>query len=293
MDYCYKIKDTDSFCHYQMEYIKHNNLIVGLKRVYNNGNREPSFEVTSFDCDTLEFSQSEILQFVDFDKLKTVSNFYEHFTFLYLIDMENKQYTKSSKFPYFITEIDGNAITLCKKDDEIYIFHSHTENYDTGVFIFNIKTNTFDIHHFQDKEMFIVDCYSFNDEIIITGEDGLYNYQKDSEPILIVNMDNVDQIVFNDDHIITLCGYDPHMLLMGSRDPVKFVKQVAICPAKDYILFLDIYDDKLVAIIGRNIADNINGNHHDYQIIISHLPKKLIFEPFEESIEKDHIVSSI
>jgi hypothetical protein len=64
------------------------------------------------------------------DKVKQVNFFYDHTTYGYLYDLENQEYTKTSEFPYLISEIDGNVITYTIHDNKIYLCHSHTEDYD-------------------------------------------------------------------------------------------------------------------------------------------------------------------
>ncbi len=141
--------------------------------------------------------------------------FYDYITYGYLYDIQNQEYTKTSKFSFLISEIDGNAITHVIKDDKIYVFHSHTEYYETGVFIYDIKTNTWNAQDFMPNPLYvennnddddteeepcntnrfktlhqkdILSCHVYNHQLLLNVHDGetcgIYQYDIETDTLV-------------------------------------------------------------------------------------------------------------
>jgi hypothetical protein len=180
-----------------------------------------------------------------------------------------------------ISEIDGNCITSCKNGDYIYIFHSHTECYETGIFIFDMRTNMFnnddfylsskqfdvetdsgndDIHvnnNFQSNKfsMFhekdIEDCYVHNGKIFLI----IYNNIDDAKTIndiylydlhelsLITQMENIREIRVKDGVIY---GREDNIIKYIDSDGM--IQTLEICPRNHLPSFWDVYNDKLIVI---------------------------------------------
>lgn len=154
MEYCYDINEKDSFyTNWNVNYLFYDNKIIGIKRIYNeNITTITGLQMNTFDCNTKNFTSTEELQKVEYNDLKQVSCYYIYLTYMFLIDVDNKQYTETKSFPFMIYEIDGNNVESCRNNDTIYIFHSRTETYETGILIYDIKSNQFNHKDYQDIE---------------------------------------------------------------------------------------------------------------------------------------------
>lgn len=152
MDYCYKITENDPF--YKGNTFKNcGNKIIRINKTYTSDYKNiVSIYVSVFDCNTMQFSSKYESKFVEYHNLRTVSCYEIDSTEMILIDIENMEYTITSKFPYLISEIDGNFIESCKINNKIYIFHSQTFEYQTGMFIFDIETNKFNADDFLSRK---------------------------------------------------------------------------------------------------------------------------------------------
>jgi len=152
MDYCYKITENDPF--YKGSQFKQcGNKIIQINIKYTDDYKNiANIFISTFDCEILKFSPKCEIEFVEYCTLKTVSCYLIECTDMILIDVENMKYTVTSKFPYLISEIDGNWIESCMMDNKIYIFHSQTFEYQTGVFIFDIQNNKFNEDDFVTRE---------------------------------------------------------------------------------------------------------------------------------------------
>lgn len=141
MDYCYDVVQGDSFyADSKFHYSFYNDKIIGIEMIYDNYSIS-GLQISTFDCDTKIFTATEVLHEVSYKDFKHVSCYLVDLVYLILIDVENKQYAKGNPFPFMISEIDGNCVEACHNDDTIFIFHSETDGYETGVFIFDIKNN--------------------------------------------------------------------------------------------------------------------------------------------------------
>lgn len=262
LQYEYEVKERDSFAkNFNMHHFQYQNLIVGISRYYYySGHR---IIVNTFDIETSKFTEFEEFIQVKYEELKNISYMFDMDRII-LIDMINKQYSCSCNFPFMISEIDGNYITSCRDNDYYYIFHSKTMDYETGVFIFDIKNNSFnegdfiinekyrgqedngvgaaeEIYQSQYTNIFtalhhkdISTCCIYNRDIIINIEDKLCKYDIESNQLsLIIEKDINDMKIFGD-----------LVFIKGQRN-------------------LDVYDIK-INILTKNIIVIENGEYYEH-----------------------------
>ena len=237
MEYCYETHEEMN-----IDYQMNGNLLIGTKRGYNG----PKLIFHTFNCDTLEIIRDKIPQYVEYCDLKTASSFFVDLRCIYLIDVENNQYAKSCNFPYMIHEIDGNHITYCRQNNHIYIFHSHTESYDTGVFIFDIQNNTLKNPECKSlHELDIISCCVANDDIRLVLEDGIYSYDIESDKLMMmIEISNIYNITMTK-NVTFVRDFDKHgSIFIGS----EMFKQMEFCPIENIITFFNVYDDKLMSV---------------------------------------------
>lgn len=169
----YYLQETDSFYYnYNVYYFNYDKFIVSIKFIYNENDGLNDFSnvtimMAKYDCEKRTFiDYSEMEQI---DKSKNLEHISGHIctlvSELYIFDCINNTYMKRS-YPYPISEIDGNHITSCMINDHIYIFHSFTSDYDTGVFMYSIKSDTFNNSDFYRKSI-----ASSNDNETVTYDD--------------------------------------------------------------------------------------------------------------------------
>ena len=228
MEYHHIITENDSFySNWNTHYFFDNNVITGIQMHHypielmrmNNGFK--NITMNTFNCETNTFTPNEELTFVNYENLKEITHFFDYITYIYVFDTKNKQYAKTSEFPYLISEIDGNYITSCRLGNKIYIFHSITWDYETGVFIFDIETNTFnnadfthlnksDSDHENDFECDYCDgCEKCEKEIIPNYTNKFIHLHK-MEIVDCTTYENDIIINFTDDNETTkICKYNP------------------------------------------------------------------------------------
>ncbi len=293
MDYSRSITETDPF-HNDMdiEHILWKNLVIGLETVYTQKEPktddptkirwnfdlsiDPGISMSGFDCETKEFIPKIPLEYVPYSNLKNKDCFMVHSTFMFVVDVENKQYSKSNQFPFMISENDGNHITACKTNDKIYIFHSYTSNYETGVFIFDLNTNTFNNDDFQTitktfdcetdsgnedtyvvenfqtnnfidiHEKTITDCYVSDNKIYLAIDGDVYLYEN-YKCILLLKLGNIQEIRVKDDMKIVRNWYENWHLIHYYKG-TELIKTREICVKENFVSFWDIYEDKLIVI---------------------------------------------
>ena len=124
------------------------------------------------------------------DEVKNVDLEYDFGNCLLFIDVENKQCSKSIKYPYLISELDGNYITSTKVHDNIYTFHSFTEMYQTAIFIFN--GNNFNNNDFHLNDNAVMSAYCEND--------GKYQYHNNF--LSLHDKEIVDSCYFDNENIL-------------------------------------------------------------------------------------------
>jgi len=216
------------------------------------------------------------------NKVENIDIEYDLGNCLLLIDIENKQYSKSIEYPYSIREIDGNYITTTRINNKLYIFHSLTYDYQTGVFIFdgnkfndkdfylnhyniissycenNIKYeyhNNFSLLH--DKEI-VSSCYFDNKHILINIDDDednkicLFNSNSYNIKVLFKTKRFRDIKIYKN-YLFGLTWsnkFNIHNIENGEL--IKSIKNdnIKICR------FFDFYDDNLVIMF-----DNHHNNH--------------------------------
>lgn len=194
MEYCYNVKQGDSFyTNSNYDYLVNNSKIIGIKKIYGEYSIL-GLLMNTFDCDTKTFTSTEVLHKVEYKDLKQFSCYFIDLIHIFLIDVENGQYTVTDSFPFMISEIDGNCVESCHNNSTIYIFHSETDNYETGVFIFDIKTNKFNYNDYQKdltktikytnrfsnlNNKTVTSCSMYNDIIYVLWHD------KDNEDLML------------------------------------------------------------------------------------------------------------
>jgi hypothetical protein len=119
--------------------------------------------------------ESIIHQLTKTDKVENMANIIDYCNEGIMIDVINRTYSIIN-FPYSIYEIDGNYINTCRNDEYFYIIHSHTEYYQTGVFIYNIKNNTFNCEDF-----YIIKNNTFNCEDFYIDINNVNNDENENE----------------------------------------------------------------------------------------------------------------
>lgn len=233
MEYQYSITESDSFyTNYRFRYHLHDDKIVAIKKIYESDNfintKFNGFVMNTFNCDTKEFTPIEKLQRVAYDDLKQVTSYEIDLTYMFLIDTENKQYTKTNKFPFMIHEIDGNCIETCRNGNAIYIFHSRTENYETGVFVFDIATNQFNHRDYFDVHR--------DNAIDISSDDDSSEDMDDLYDRTIKHSNRFKSL--HGKTITSCCMYDNNIYILWHDRYDDSIKLSNYDPANDRINFL-------------------------------------------------------
>lgn len=235
------------------EFISTDSIIAQITPKMNSNYETVGMQISCFNyVDNTSFHCSS-MQYVEYDNLQNLSAFYVDYDEIYLFDIDNLAYTKSTKMPYPIFYIDGNQICSCRDQDNIYIFHSITQDYQTGVFVFNIKTNQFNNNDFWD----------------LSGEDRKLQHSSDS-PNNNSNSDSDSEIdyllpkitnKFNKLHnlTVTACSHHNGTLL------ISWVDGVRMCPTTGSdIHHIAKYDYK------QNTISNVLSKRIDYESPINH-----------------------
>lgn len=269
MNYSYDITKKDSFYNnWNVKYFKYKDDIIALK---NYGYKINKIYIKTFNINTKQFTSNEKLTYVEYENLKDITYLYNDLEYGIVVDIANKQWSNTTKYPYFISEIDGNAITICKLHDKFYIFHSHTENYETGVFIFDIKNNTFNNSDFRLNELYHSDdsddsnsesemvpvytntfknlhdktvyysCVNDN-QIILNIEDDIYKY--DGE-LTDLNLKSDFAIKVSNNMLYGLYKNKVNIYNIHSKN---LIKTIEICDDNEQILYWEIYNDQLIII---------------------------------------------
>lgn len=283
MEYIYKITGNDNFDKYS--YISWNNSIVRFTRTYDERIKSNRYYVSIFDQNSKNFTSFEELQFVEYNDLKNVTYHLLGTDKIYLIDIENREYSYSTKYPFWLLLFDGNTIESCHYQNKIYIFHSETEYYDTGIFIFDILSNRFNNSDYQLMETqleaqliphtnrfknlhkkTITSCSIDNNNIYI-----LWHYMDDNETVDLETADSEtprSEIV----DMIRLSKYDPATdeltNILIPEETKWWYKYIVVIDDIAYInsgdIYLYIYDIgsrvllKLLKIYNNNNDNNDN-----------------------------------
>ena len=226
--------------------------------------------IKMFHIDTKEFIPFEYLTQVPYHELKHIDFFLDKHNKGFVMDVVNKQYAYTTNFPFNIYEIDGNMITSCidKNNNKIYIFYSYTDEYQTGIFIFDIQSNSYDIvddAFFYDKD--ISSCVVYGDTILINMNDTIYNYNTMEKLFDLVDITyhNQDIVIFGNKLLVTDKKY-VNVYDLETHVKEKSIKVKEKCFT--YIRYLDVYDNDLV------IRNSINtSNISNYIKIINLLSK--------------------
>lgn len=267
MEYEYDVGPNDSFYNsINMHYFLYNNLIIAFYRYHEN-----EFIIKTFDLITHKFGKDERLYQVNYDELQDVSYLYEKGNCIIVIDMVNKRYAQSCKYNHLIHELDGNIITSCRDRNRYYIFHSHTESYNTGVFLFNIENNTINNEDFINNNLQISAGAAGEDQLEISNIfASLHNKDVDSccvynRELLLIVEEKICSYDVETDHLVELLDapniYDmkvySHYLIAENRDrnfdiydieTKLYIKSINPCVYGQYCIFWDFYDGKLVVI---------------------------------------------
>ncbi len=222
MDYCYKITENDPFYKgWVFKSCGNESKIIGINKKYTNDYKNiDNIYISTFNCETLDFSPKCEIKFTEYDDFKTVSCYLIECTNMILIDIENMKYTITNKFPYLISEIDGNFIESCTMNNNIYVFHSQTFEYQTGVFIFDIKTNKFNTDDFVTRERISEldssdSSDSSNSSFSFSDYDGFMHTNKFTN---LHNKDITSCFVCNNQLIIKWCNYPNNKLSIYEPD---------------------------------------------------------------------------
>lgn len=248
MEYSHAIDENDSFYgNCRGRYFKHEEYIVYVSNLYSG-----DLSIKTFNINTKTFTIDEKLIKVDYNNLQNVDVFFDVINKGLVIDVKNKQWAHTSKFPFSITEIDGNCIDTCKFNDNVYIFYSYTDDYQTGSFVFDIKTNTYitkDLPTLHDKT--IASCEIHNNNVVISVKNRLYTYN-DGDMIELIDISSEcikyrnDDIKFYERILLTKKVDHIYMYDLGNN---QFYKSVKICD-EGFIYYFDVYGDKLVILRG-------------------------------------------
>lgn len=287
MNYSYKVKKKDSF-YYDLNVIhfQYNELIIGLHNWYD----ENKICMNTFNILTKEFTNLERLPLVEYNQLESISEIYDHTSWSIALDFKNKKCAKTSNYPYMISETDGNTIEFCKKDDIFYIFHSYTFEYETGLFIFNSKTNTYNnndcFEQKDDKQSTIFTTYNdsgevpnwtnkfenlhstdissceiYNDEIILCIDDWISKYDPTTDILTKLFEFNYHKMKISNDIIF---GLRENVISLYKLDG-EFIKNIEICDKDHWVSYFEVYDGQLIIITKKfvNPYNQIWKENHD------------------------------
>lgn len=264
--YQYKVKDNELCVNiFNIEYFQYDNLIVAFER--------HQFCASTFNLDTKQFTPFEQYRQVQYEELAHKNHMYEYFDHVIIVDVPNKSYAKSCRFPYSVTEINGNYVVSCWDERYFYIFHSKTPDYETGVFIFDIENNIINQADFSQNEKFeddqaagaageiyqseysniftalhdhdISNCCFYKGNILITIEDSVYQYNiKTNELTLILNDDRSGDARVKNDRILIKSYHNRLHLYDG------VLKEDIITHEEKYCYYHDFYQDNIITITG-------------------------------------------
>lgn len=240
--------------------------IVGVLNIYGNTKWINIFNMYN--------KESIIHQLTKTDKVENMANIIDYCNEGIMIDVINRTYSIIN-FPYSIYEIDGNYINTCRNDEYFYIIHSHTEYYQTGVFIYNIKNNTFNCEDFyidinninnvnndsddendnpeqmnRFKSLHNKDIVSsfFNDKLILFDGEDVYNYEPDTDtltPMMKIEHD-IREIKCHEDKLIGLQHrYNSVAMIYIYTDEIT---NYIVADKDEYVVFWDIYENYLIII---------------------------------------------
>ena len=269
MNYCYKINKNDSFYrNCNSVYFKHENLIISIDINYYFRNN--MIKINTYNIDTNEFTPNDIFNKVEYSKLTKVDHIFNANEYGVAIDVQNKMFSNTIKYPYLISEIDGNHVTLCKHNNIFYIFHSEIEIYEIGVFIFDSINNTINNHDFIEIDSSkitnkfknihnktIISCGIHNDNIILKvdeNDDTELVYRYDIKTDCVITLFEIQNLYadYNEINILNNIVYILNKNNIYTRDANqnKIINKFEICDEKESVIFWDIYNDKLVIICG-------------------------------------------
>ena len=265
----YQIAPNDSFyTNWNAHYFRHQDSIIGIT------GHEEVF-MNTYHIKNKQFTPTHKLTYVDYRDLKQVDYLYDDFDCAIVIDVQNQQWAKTSNFPYWISEIDGNYITSCKKDNHYYLFHSHTERYETGVFIFDIKTNTYNHDDFTvDTDMItnrfinlhekdIISCDA-SDKIIINNDGYIYEYNPiTDECIESLILSNFPVLYNNSEIKVSDFLFEKQNSQIHIYDFKALIKSIKICEEDEFVIFWDITDYQLI-ILCQNYRNLLYTSREEY-----------------------------
>lgn len=147
--YSYIIKQEDPFSKdFPCNYFIKDGFIYNIKKLYRENHIDFVLLLSKFDINNKIFTQFIELKFVPFEQMKKVSFFFDNIYANCLVDIENNQYTLSKNYEYYIYIMDGNFISNCIFNNKCYTFHSVTQDYETGVFVYDQNQNIFNTECF-------------------------------------------------------------------------------------------------------------------------------------------------
>lgn len=264
MEYQYEITDKDSFYfNFNARYFQYRGIVVAV-----NMNDAPRrIIINTFDIESKSFTKNEDLTRVGRKNLKNIDFIDGRFGFAVIIDMTNKSYAISCSFPYLISEIDGNCITSCRTKEKCYIFHSHTMNYGTGVFIYDIENDTINRNDFMVNEKYR------NDEDGAAGAASEVYESEYTNVFTALHCKDIDNCAIYEDNIIIdindkLCVYDFANNILTEVFQTEYKGEMKVC--NNYLLVKNrhgkvyIYDITSQNLIKSIDACDTTGQYWEY-----------------------------
>lgn len=288
---------TSIFTKKPQRFFRYEHYIVGVGNVY--------YDTKWISIFNLYNKESIIHQLSKVDKVEYVHYMIDYGHQGIVIDVINKTWS-IVEFPYSINKIDGNMINMCynqgKNKEKFYLFHSHTYDYQTGVFIYDVETNTFnhedffidptvindnknddnddDTLSFDNPEQTnrfkslhnknIYSCYIDDRMVLYDGEEVFY-YDPETDVLTsIMKIDEkhcINEIKRYKNQIIGIQHYKKETdtkVYIYSNPIVSFV----VADKEDYVVFWDIYENYLIIITETfvNPYGQIYGAKHDRTI---------------------------
>lgn len=250
MEYSHNFENQHNFNgHGWMHYFSCGNKLVGLKRVLKDGftifshktEYKDELLICIYDCMLQKLTYTGTIPLVPHCQFKNASFHWLRLDQLFLIDLENMNYMMAVKTPYFIYEIDGNFVETCRLDNKIYIFHSHTESYKTGLFIYDINTNTYNANDFWEMQEYITETYineetdlEYDEMVLWKGHTNRFaNLQKIDVASCYTHNNQIFIIKWEPDAENKLAIYDPQT---DSMIDLVNIPGISIMHCGDYII---------------------------------------------------------
>ena len=232
---------------YQHRYFKYKHFIVAISSIHHETIYISMYDVNEKSDERL-FTIHKPLKLVNYENIRNIDVFYDDYNKGLVVDVANCEYAYTTNFPHVIYELDGNCIEYCIDVNKIYIFYSYTEEYQTGLFVFYLHENRYDViddAFWYDKT--ITSCNIYNNNLLVNSEDKIYNYHN-KEEIIDFTKDKFkyrgnDTLIYKDNILVRDHKYI-YVYNLETHDRQKSTKVHSY-----FIYFWDTYDDKLIYIV--------------------------------------------